>query len=162
MICVLLYPAIIMANLLTHEFTMPPSATLSTSCGLLVIYLLFYAISTPDAFSTPIFTSYFLRHWLVNPSTSFWVLSTQLYVSFPTLGAPLQCFLRFWCSTCCYLPVCAYQRISTIFSLTLLPCSPMVSSETFYTLFICSCVTFPTLRHPFKTLWTSGQLYAII
>ena len=151
-----------MANLLTHEFTMPPSATLTTSCGLLVSYLLFYAIGTSGVFPTPIFTSCFLPHRSVNPSTSFWVLSTQLYVPFPTLGAPLQCSFRVRCSTCCYLPVCAYQRFSTIFTLTILPCSPMVSSETFYMLFICSCVMFPTLRHPFKTLWTSEQLYAII
>ena len=151
-----------MATLHTHVTTLPPSATLSTSCGLLVIYLLFYAIGTPGVFPTPIFTSYFLRRWLVNPSTSFWVLSTQLYVSFPTLGAPLQCFLRFWCPTCCYLPVCAYQRFSPNFMLALFLCSPEDSSTTFYMLFICSGVTFPTLCHPFKALWTSGQLYATI
>ena len=44
--------AVLLATLSTHEFRLPPSATLFTACGLLRVYVLFYAV-VPKARSYP-------------------------------------------------------------------------------------------------------------
>jgi hypothetical protein len=125
--------AVLLASSSTHEFRLPPSATLTTPCGFLGAFKLYYAYLRLIRVSTLNFTSLFLRHRLVNLPVSFWVLSTQLGVAFPALGYSLQCFLRSGCSTCCfclYAPtnvsapfsLCPYFRVRQWFPLRLSIC----------------------------------------
>jgi hypothetical protein len=113
--CVLLYPVYFMAFLTTHEFTLPPSATLSTPCGPLVIYLLF------------------LRH-----QHSCLVLCTHLHITFsPSLaGESFYNFLGAFYSALCLFP--HPRRPSAVFPSFLVPymllsaCMPISAFQHFF------------------------------
>ena len=118
--------------------------------------------------STPHTCFYTQLHITLSPSSAgespciFLGALYSAWCCFPRPRLLSAVFPSFWVIYMLFLPVCAYQRLSTIFSLLLLPRSSMVSSETLHMFLICLGVTFATLCHPFGALWTSGQLYADI